>query len=74
MQQRIYDKSSLKHLLADLEIDRISVYARKGGGLWEMIDPENVPETKDVECVAMVRTMKRGSEMGPKKARIDIGV
>src|SRR3972149_509343 len=32
MQQRIYDKSSLKHLLADLEIDKISVYARKREG------------------------------------------
>jgi SAM-dependent methyltransferase len=53
--QRIYDKRSLRTLLVDLQIEKVQVYAREEGGLWEIADSENVPRARKVECVAMVR-------------------
>jgi SAM-dependent methyltransferase len=55
MYQRVYDKRTLTTLLGALQIEKIKVYARKEGGLWEITDSENVPEARKVECVALVR-------------------
>ncbi len=63
MLQRIYDERSLKDMLAGLEVNNLFLYGLNEGGTWETVNPESVPEAKHtVECVALVRATKHGSE------------
>lgn len=59
LQQRVYDKTSFKTLLAGLKIKNVIFYARDEYGLWEEIDSQNTPEFKNiVECIALINAQK----------------